>query len=213
MQTDAIYGEPPIDLGLVDIKGEEMLFWLYCPIKLPDQFQPAFPKNLEQFRPIVWAVYEDMGRKEWEKNYIYITAKRMVVSAGMAGNRPGWHSDGFLTGDINYAWYDSVPTVFWEPNGRYSVTADHNESLKEFHDLANRSEKIARYPNMHLLKMNQQVIHKPDVAPETLVRTFVKVSVSKHKYTLKGNSINHELPLHCVYGEREKERNCPIGKQ
>ena len=33
--TDAIYGAPPIDLGFINLSPEEMMFWLYCPIKLP----------------------------------------------------------------------------------------------------------------------------------------------------------------------------------
>ena len=30
--TDAIYGAPPVDLGLIDLSPVEMMFWLYCPI-------------------------------------------------------------------------------------------------------------------------------------------------------------------------------------
>lgn len=67
------------------------------------------------------------------------------------------------------------------------------------------------YSTRHLLKLDQRVLHKVTTNIEPGLRTFVKISVSRHKYALRGNSINHELVLGWDYQDRKAERNCPIG--
>lgn len=63
MQTEAIYGDPPIDLGLIDLSPSEMMFWQYCPIKLPSaDLLCRLPANLKQFSAIVAAVFSDFDR-------------------------------------------------------------------------------------------------------------------------------------------------------
>lgn len=213
MQTDGIYGNLPRDLGLVNLSPDEMMAWLYCPIKRPGAIIVTIPENLTQYMPIINAVVSDIDPDTWTDSYVYITAKTLFVSPENPGNRPGWHSDGFLTDDLNYIWADANPTVFWYPEtGKASFAADHQLSIPEMdglceHDTAGH----VTYPLKHLLKLDQTVLHK--VAPVTTpgMRTFVKVSVSKHVYALKGNSINHRLKLRAAYGTRAVERNCPTG--
>lgn len=45
-------------------------------------------------------------------------------------NRMGYHSDGFLTDDINYIWCDNNPTIF--NISAFNLTLDEN--LKSVHD-------------------------------------------------------------------------------
>jgi hypothetical protein len=212
MRTEAIYGAAPADLGLVDISPVEMMFWLYCPIKLAGNFGTSVPENLAQYLPLLDEVFEDLGADEWTKNYVYLTAKTLWCSPDNPGNRPDWHSDGFLTEDLNYIWYDANPTVFWESDERVDFIAHHQLSLAEMeavceHDVA----RHRRYPLKHLLRLDQTVMHKVDTNITAGVRTFVKISVSKHRYDLKGNSINHELAPDWAYQDRAAERNHPIG--
>lgn len=210
MQTDALYGEAPRDLGEVDIMSSEMMFWLYCPIKFPSHHNVVMPDNLRQFMPIVDAVEADVGGR-WDESYIYLTAKTLFVSGNDCVNRPGWHSDGFLTEDLNYIWCDAVPTVFWEPECRVSFSANHIESLKEMEERAEPDTRNhRRYPLKHLLRLDQSVIHKVGINTSSIVRTFIKVSVSNHRYALRGNSINHALAVNWTYQDRKPERNCPI---
>lgn len=210
MQTEAIYGEAPIDLGRIDICPVEMMFWQYCPIKLPGTWDTITPPNLRQFWPVVNAALDDC-KARWFESYIYITAKTMWVSPENPGNRPGWHSDGFLTDDLNYVWSDVSPTVYWEPPQRIAFRADHNLSLYEMraaaeHDTGNHK----RYADKHLMRLDQRVIHKVDDRAMGGMRSFVKVSVSHHPYALIGNSINHALPTNWTYAPRSVERNDPI---
>lgn len=217
MRTETIYGAPPVDLGLVDISPVEMMFWLYCPVKLPRQAAQTLPMNLMQFNPLLNRVFKDMCRDRdeidrWCESYVYLTAKTLWCSADNPGNRPGWHSDGFLTDDLNYIWCDANPTVFWESDERVSFTADHHASLAEMEAVCEPDiARHRRYPVKHLLRLDQTVMHKVDTAITAGVRTFVKISVSKERYDLKGNSINHELAPDWKYQDRQVERNHPIG--
>ena len=214
-KTDAIYGALPIDLGLIDLSPSEMMFWLYCPIKMPGQLIWNSPPNLEQFEPIIGAVSQDCSLDAWRESYVYITAKTLWATPENPGNRPGWHSDGFLTDDLNYIWADANPTVFFFDGQRHAFSADHSASLSEMDALCEEPVAAAfdhrTYPVKHLLRLDQTVLHKVATNIRPGVRTFVKISVSRHRYALRGNSINHELAPDWAYADRQAERNCPIG--
>lgn len=218
-RTKPIYGNAPQDLGLINLSPNECMFWLYCPIKLP--FSPlAVPMNLRQYLPIITAVRdhiiddtENNQWNRWTRSYVYITAKTLWVDQGAPGNRPGWHSDGFLTDDLNYIWYDMNPTQFWEPGFQVSFSADHKQSLTEMDNLCSASPICRKtYPNKHLLKLDQTNIHRVNPNPQPGFRTFVKVSVSDQIYALEHNSINHGLPeFSPTYEPRKEFRNNPAG--
>lgn len=219
MKSEPIYGNLPVDLGKIDLNPTEMMFWLYCPIKLPGRHLVTVPDNLKIFYAIVGTVREDfyVGEKSdlWCDSYVYITAKTLWCSADNPGNRPGWHSDGFLTDDLNYIWYDANPTVFWSPINTtplVSFTKDHIKSLDEMDKICEpNTDEHKRYPEKHLLKLDQTVIHKVDTSIVPGVRTFVKISVSKNKYALQGNSINHLINFNADYEKRLETRNSPEG--
>jgi hypothetical protein len=202
-----IYGAPPVDLGLIDISPKEMMFWLYCPVKLPGMMSMSIPDNLRQFSPLLRAASRDAVQM-WLDSYVYITAKTLFVSADNPGNRPGWHSDGFMTDDLNYIWSDCNGTLFWEPERRVSFVQDHMDSLAEMQAAAHVGPHTV-YPDKHLLRLDQSVIHRVADVKTPRVRSFVKVSVSRDKYDLVGNSVNHELAPDWKYFERNAERNAP----
>lgn len=209
MQTEAIYGAAPKDLGLVDLSPCEWMAWLYLPIKLANSPHESIPPNLQQFMPLINAARKDAGYDRWFENYVYITAKTLFVNAANPGNRPGWHSDGFMTDDLNYIWSDANPTVFWVRDELIRFTADHAASLHEMANCEFDTANHRTYPVKHLLRLDQTVMHKVADNVTAGMRTFVKISVSKHKYALKGNSINHEIAADWQYGERSEERNAP----
>jgi hypothetical protein len=200
----------PLDLGLVDLSPAEMMCWLYCPIKLPGMQGFVFPDNLWQFVDIPRAAQADFisieGRPRWRDSYVYLTAKTLYVSPESPGNRPGWHSDGFMTDDLNYIWSDRSGTEFWKPNYARSFTLDHQLSLSEMEQAVANEPMIVTYPDKHLLRLDEFVIHR--VARQSPgMRTFVKVSVSTNPYNLIGNSINHGMPTGWTYSPRASERN------
>lgn len=210
MRTEAIYGQRPRDLGRIGINPEEMMCWLYCPIKLPGMQSVSAPDNLRQFRWIWEEARKDCADR-WDDSCVYVTAKTLWVTPENPGNRPGWHSDGFLTDDLNYIWADRAPTVFYNDWKLHAFTADHTESLAEMDDLCeNRVSAHHWYPDKHLLRLDETVLHKTPSNFAPGMRTFVKISVSQHRYALRGNSINWAFGLLGEYGERGEERNCPI---
>lgn len=207
--TEVIYGELPVDLGFVGLDCREMMCWLYLPVKLPYS-KLVIPSNLKKYQLLLDMVKEDLG--DWEDKFVYITAKTLWVGKGNLGNRPGWHSDGFLTDDLNYIWYDKNPTLFhYNGNKRYSFSKNHEYSLLQMGATCIYSGYPMKYPEKHLLKLDERVLHTVDPGIEEGMRTFIKVSVSRHPYKMIGNSINHELTGDWLDTERGANRNCPAG--
>ncbi|MGY3589350.1 hypothetical protein [Bradyrhizobium sp. USDA 4350] len=208
-------GNVPRVIATIDLKCTEMLAWLYCPIKLPGQVFDTVPANLRQFADIVEKVFQDVydndSGKRWMDSYVYLTAKRLWVSPENPGNREGWHADGYGSADLNYIWADKSPTLFWEPSKLCEYVEDHKLSMQMMaHDVAMYPEFIRTYPVNTLLRLDETVIHAVAPCETAGWRTFVKVSVSDHRYLLEGNSINHELAPDWKYAARETERNCPL---
>lgn len=197
-----IYGALPIDLGPIDISPVEMMFWMYCPIATPRE-EVTYPDNLRQFAPIINRVFA----YDWDhfsERYVYLTAKTLWVSGGCIGNRPGWHSDGFGTDDVNYIWYDRAPTEFFEDH--FTLPDECADAMSIMDDRAAMHD-IITYPAKHLLRLHPGVIHRCPVDFEDGMRTFVKVSVSKDRYNLEGNSVNHRLQERWTMVHRQVERN------
>lgn len=195
-------GSLPIDMGLIDISPKEMMFWMYCPIKVP-YGQIMLPDNLAQFKPIIEKVLEN---EYVGSSYMYITAKTLWVSGDYIGNRPGWHIDGFGTDDVNYIWCDRAPTEFIA--GDFGISDDCEQSMKDMEALAEKNESIF-FKDKHLLRLDNTVIHRSPVMFAPGMRSFVKISVSKNVYNLEGNSVNHLLGDFIEYQPRNVERNHP----
>lgn len=214
MTAPKIYGTAPIDLGLIDLDPKEMLFWLYCPIKLAGELKLVVPDNLKQFLPIVYTAMQDAGMERWKRDYVYITAKNVWTTPDNTAQRPGWHCDGFMTDDLNYIWQDREPTLFWEQPDLVELTQDHAVSMEEMATLAHVfPENECTYPLKHLLRLDQTVIHRVADFSGAGMRAFVKVSVSQHPFNLVGNSINHELAPDWHYAHRSAERNPEVARQ
>lgn len=201
-----MYGALPQDLGRVDVPTDEMMFWLYCPIKTPEAAFVYLPDNLAQFTPILQAVKND-DHDRFEQSFVYLTAKTLWASQECVGNRPGWHSDGFGTDDLNYIWYDRAPTVF--VRGAFELPSDCEGSMQRMAELAFLCDKVT-YPDRHLLRLDQTVVHRSPDDFKAGMRTFVKVSISSERYNLLGNSINHNLPESWPLVARQASRNHPV---
>jgi hypothetical protein len=214
--TPAIYGNAPKNVGQMDFDTSEMMFWLYCPIKLPGMCFERLPPNLEKFAALTEKVFDDVydsyGPEHWCNSYVYLSAKTIYVSEAAPGNRLGWHSDGFLTNDINYIWADMNPTLFLPLPELVAFSADHNAALDEMERLAvDNWWNQCSYPEKSLLRLDQTVLHAVNPCAQAGLRTFLKVSISDKPYALKGNSINHALKHPTPDEVRQAERNCPQG--
>lgn len=203
------YGRAPkVVTPCLELTPTEMMFYLYLPIRFPfedDSWESEYnyrfwvPKNLQFAWPFIEMVWADTGIKTFDTHFVYLTAKTMYVEPGAPGNRPGWHADGYgSNGDLNYIWYDSNPTEFAEmpfenipDDDMASMEAMAIQIAQESCRLVARPLPIKTYPCKSVLRLDESVVHRvsPFVTPG--VRTFLKASVSRHRYNLKGNSHNH----------------------
>lgn len=204
------YGKRPVELGLFEIECREMMFYQYLPIKMAGDVNPIYEDRLKIFDKLVGAVCCDyigeFGLDSYVDSYIYLTAKYLYVSPNNLINRPGWHSDGFLTDDKNYIWCDKFPTTFNSSN--FNLTLDHVISMKEMEEQALIENNLV-YKENQLLRLDQFNIHKVSEINDCGMRAFVKLSFSKDKYDLVGNSHNYELDYNWEMRERKIERNIP----
>lgn len=187
------YGELPKQIGTCEIECKEMMFYQYLPIKLIGNTMPIYEDRLKCFDGLVGIICCDFvgsfGLDKYINSYVYLTAKYMYQKDGCSYNRPGWHSDGFMTDDINYIWYDKDPTIF--NAAKFDLTMDDYHSLLEMNQQY-KWELNKTYPANTILRLDQYNIHAVGNTTNGM-RIFVKVSFSKDKYDLIGNSHNYLL--------------------
>lgn len=196
------------------INCDEFLFYQYMPVKFPNNGHilstPVMEDRLNPFKYIVDLATQDFfdlkGYHEYKNTYIYLTVKNMFQIANTPINRPGWHSDGFLTDDINYIWYNNTPTIFNSSN--FDLSLDDSLSLEEMNLQVDLTKNI-KYFNNTLLRLNQFCIHRAADVLEPSLRTFLKISFSKDKYDLKGNTHNYNINYNWQMRDRSVNRNVP----
>lgn len=187
-----------------ELKPTEMCFIQYLPIKMAHNWITKTPANLSWIDDLVYKLV-DSGDVD-KQDYMYATIKHLYVIPGNVGNRPGWHIDGYLSDDINYIWSDRCPTEFILED--FNLSKDHEKSLIEMEEQA-QGKKITIFPNNSLLRLDNTIVHR---SPENFLpgmRTFVKISISKHKYNLEGNAHNYLFNYDWFMYKREESRNHP----
>jgi hypothetical protein len=204
------YGSLPKPLGPYAVDNPEMMLYQYLPIKFADQRYVKYEKRLKCFDQLIDHICCDFamtfGQKAFDESYIYITAKHMYVSPHQSFNRHGWHSDGFGTDDINYIWSDKFATVFNQSH--FQLSKDEQHSMLQMAQQA-RESNIVIYDNGMLLRLDQFNIHRVARNEYGAFRTFLKVSFSKDRYDLQGNSHNDLLDYHWLMKPRQVQRNVP----
>lgn len=205
-----MYGQLPKQLGIYLVDCKEMMFYQYLPIKFVEQTTPNAEERLKCFNEIIGVACCDFigtyGLDRYVSSYVYLTAKHMFQQKHCSYNRPGYHSDGFMTEDINYIWSNRYGTVF--NTSEFILTMDDSGSLLEMEQQAMSENEIV-YPDNTLLRLNQYNIHKVADIDVPGMRTFIKLSFSKDKYDLIGNSHNYLFDYNWDMKERKDQRNIP----
>lgn len=204
-----MYGKEPVIVGNFDIKCQEMMFYQDMPIKLIDDYV-KHEKRLDIFYNIVQESCEDFVENfnygKYMDSYIYIGAKHLFQPENQSYNRPGWHSDGFGSDDINYIWSNKFPTVF--NTSKFNLSQCDKKSMQEMEEQALPENDIV-YPEGSLLRLDQYNIHRVATNTPAGMRTFVKVTFSKNKFNLLGNTHNYLLDYDWEMKPRSLERNIP----
>lgn len=208
------YGNAPAQHGIWDLKFEEYMHQMYLPIAVPDDLGAGIqiPRNLAFAEEMILKVIHH----EWviranPTTHVYVTARRGYATPGNPLNRPGWHSDGFGTDDVNYVWTDRFPTLF--AIGEFgNISTDHAESSRQFTTTADNSAltTIKTYADRELLRLDPSVIHTaPPIPAPGGERSFFKISFSNSRYNLKGNAHNYALEYDWPMFDRQVARNDP----
>lgn len=204
------YGDLPTTLGEHHVDCPEMMFYLYLPIKMVGEAKLNYEERLHCFNNLVGAsccnYIGEFGLDKYVNSYVYLTAKHMIQVPGQSYNRPGLHSDGFMTDDIQYFWSNCIPTVF--NSTEFKLTMDDSISLKEMIEQYQKENEVT-YPDNTLIRINQFNIHRVGFSNKQQTRTFFKLSFSKDKYDLIGNSKNYQLNYSWEMKQRREERNIP----
>jgi hypothetical protein len=207
------YGkEPQVFNTPIEIKDNQSKYFLYMPIKMPYSYI-KIPSILKDYEPLVLKAIknEEANHQSILDLYVYLSVEVSPVKAGMTQKRPGWHTDGFLTDDINYIWHNDLPTEFCIQE--FTIALDHNVSMEQFTKHA-RNDFIKTYPVNKLMRLTDENVHRCALATKHIQsRIFVKVSFSKEKYNLKGNTHNPLFDYEWVMHDRQEVRNCPIKKE
>jgi hypothetical protein len=200
-----MFSHEPFVLGQYEIDCHELMFVQYMPIAMPGR-SFRLPPNLMCFMPLLEAI--QVGEID-PFDYVYLTAKRLFVGPNCLGNRPGWHTDGFGTDDINYIWSDALPTEFCV-NQHFDLCDDHEVSMRQMEEQASPAN-IKTYPAGSLLKLDSTVVHRCAQPATEGYRTFVKISASRDRYNLTGNAHNYLFDYDWPMVERKASRNHPVG--
>jgi hypothetical protein len=201
------YGKLPKVISTVEVVPVETFHYINMPIKLPGQSAPRFEKRLDCFKILIGKVccdYISKGLDNYINSYVYITAKNLYQKKGMGFNREGWHSDSFMSDDTNYLWSNCQATEF--ANQQFYLNLDDKISLQQMEEQFNG--KIVTYPNNSILRLDEFSIHRVGPIVEG-IRCFVKITFSKKKFNLAGNSHNYELDYKWEMHKRQEYRNIP----
>lgn len=206
------FGTSPTVHGQYSFLWDEYMHYMYLPVVLVGHKRLRLPSNLKFLRSCLERVIALEGvDTENPDTYVYLTARRGYAFPGNPLNRPGWHTDGFGSNDINYIWSDRYPTRFALQNFGV-ISEDHQKSMEEFQARV-RPEAIRTYEPGCLLRLTPSVVHAtPEIPAPGGDRSFIKVSFSKSRYPLRGNSHNHLFKYNWQMAARTQERNDPVGK-
>lgn len=215
MDLKTLKSEKPESLGEFSLANKEYMQYLYLPIKLKDsekiQVEPRLRFLLHLIEQAVYDYTRRSSHGAFVRNYIYLTVKQTFVPKDVHGNRPGFHSDGFGTKDVQYIWFDKFPTQFML--GDIAVPDDDKTSMRVFEKLAEYGAKELYQPECnHLYRIDENHVHRTTPATSDGVRCFVKLTFSESIYAQEGNSMNYSLDYDWQYAPRVVDRNQPHAK-
>jgi len=195
----------------IQLDCQEMMIYMYLPVKFPehdgtDWRDLNLPLRLEFLKPLLAQIREE----DVKGRYVYLTVKHTYVTPSSMTQRPGWHIDGFGTDDINYIWYSHCPTQF--ALQFFDLSDDDAQSLIDMNEQV-QEKSIHLFPNHSLLRLQAKEVHRTNQDHEYEgMRTFVKVSCSKERYNLDGNSHNYMLNYDWDMANRDDVRNMECNK-
>lgn len=204
-----IKNHKPKAIGKCDLKIDEFMLWQYVPISLKGEMYCDLPcYNLIPTLPLIKKIQNYVGTDFFIQHNVYLTIKSNFLSPNCYQNREGWHIDGFMSHDINFIWYNNLPTEFMTFKGSIQIPEDHEKAIEYFEEI--KDYQIQTYEPKTILELTPFIIHRPQKPTVQMNRVFIKISFSQEKYNLLGNNKNHNLNYKWKMHPRKKERNHPF---
>jgi len=194
----------PEAIGESCVEFTEFMHYQYLPVKLAGNDEIRIPERLEFLRPLVDLAVDKEGKDGW---YIYVTARHGWATADNPINRPGWHTDGFGTDDVNYIWWDGDGTRFTSQTFT-DISDDHIVSMGQFEEQIDPTKVYTEVGGL-LYRLIPVVVHSTPQIVTPHMRSFVKISFSEHRYNLQGNSHNYLFAYNWRMYSRDEVRNDP----
>ena len=161
----------PESIGEYYFNSKEYCQYLYLPVMFAGDPEIYLEPRLEFLRGMINDTVNDYITNnysgQFNDEYIYLTIKQTFIPKDTHHNRPEFHSDGFLTDDVNYIYFDKYPTEFMI--GNFNVPKHDELSMVEF----NRIEK--------LIEQNKMIgyLHRPE--PFNLYDLIRIIFIEQHR--------------------------------
>lgn len=206
MPDKIFFGDAPVALGRFPFDLREVMYYLYLPVVLHDDLEIRLPPNVEVCRPMIqYCMADALGlfgrrKKQHSFRYVYLSARKGWATPDNPLNRPGWHSDGFGTDDLNYLWWTGPGTRFAIQRFE-NISDDHLVSLQQFEAQVRDECVLSDFREKQCYAVHPGVVHAtPLIEAPGCMRQYVKVSLSNRRYNLENNSHNYlfdyDWPLH-----------------
>jgi hypothetical protein len=184
---------------------------LDLPIGLPSARRWYLPDYAERFQPFIECCASAMPGRRLGR-YVYLTVDQGLVKRGTFQRVSGCHVDGFqgvrvnpkVETDISFVVSNTLPTVFY-PEQTWDVTGLDPATDDFFAVFAKQADedRAWRPEPYQVVECSAYTVHRADVAPRDLVRTFLRLTYSVREFDRFGNSINPLLGKLWEYHSRE----------
>lgn len=192
---------------------------LDLPVGLPSARRWYLPDYVERFLPFIAHCEAAMHGRRLGR-YVYLTVDQGLVKRGTTQRVPGCHVDGFqgvrvtpkVEPDISFVVSNTLPTVFypeqtWDVAGLDPATDDFFAAFTAQAD----EERAWRPPPYRVVECSAYTVHRADVAPHDLVRTFLRLTYSVREFDRFGNNVNPLLGKLWDYHSRETPKQFTHG--
>lgn len=185
---------------------------LDMPIKLPG----TSIKNPYKNKGVVEFVQRSLQHNQkvnprFDQSYIYLTVDQRMVEGSKTHRRGGAHFDGMqgerykikLPMDQNYIVSDYNPThLFNQPFDARGLSTKHHNWFHELEKQVDRARTFVPDPYV-IYFVSGYHMHESPIAPETKMRTFMRISVGYKPGGLPGETPNPLLPTPRLDRDRE----------
>ena len=170
---------------------------LDMPIRVPGSAY-RLPDIIARAWPVVKVCDSHAADRGGDDRFCYLTVDQRLVKAGTTHRYAGCHVDGFqgaridpkVEADFSYVVADALPTVFyrqaWDVGG---LDVAHDNFFRAFDEQA-RPDAAWRARPGEVVYCDAWCVHRADVAPIDMVRTFVRLSYSVREFDRIGNHVN-----------------------